>query len=99
MSFTLMELAIHPKYQEKARKDIEKAIEKHGLTYEAFNDMKYLDQCIAEGVRLHPPVSTIDRYTRQDYKVHLISKKIIKLILFLILFKRRAKYFVLKFSF
>ena len=69
MSFTLMELANNYEYQDKARKDIEKAIGKYGLTYEAFNDMKYLDQCIAEGVRLHPPVSTIDRYTRQNYKV------------------------------
>ncbi|XP_014213303.1 cytochrome P450 6k1 [Copidosoma floridanum] len=68
-AFTLMELAAHPEYQEKARRDIERAIKEHGLTYEAFNDMKYLDQCIAEGVRLHPPVSTIDRYTRQNYTI------------------------------
>jgi cytochrome P450 len=69
MSFTLMELANHPKYQKLARQDINQAIAKHGWTYEAFNDMKYLDQAIAEALRLHPPVSTIDRYTRQDYKV------------------------------
>lgn len=68
-AFTLMELANNHEYQEEARKDVNKAIEKHGLTYEAFNDMKYLDQCIAEGIRLHPPISTLDRYTRQDYKV------------------------------
>ncbi|XP_011164532.2 cytochrome P450 6k1 [Solenopsis invicta] len=68
-SFTLMELAKHPEYQELARKDINRAIEKHGWTYEAFKDMKYLEQAILEGLRLHPPVSTIDRYTRQDYKI------------------------------
>lgn len=73
-SFTLMELAKHPEYQELARKDINRAIEKHGWTYEAFKDMKYLEQAILEGLRLHPPVSTIDRYTRQDYKVNLKSK-------------------------
>lgn len=78
-SFTLMELASYPEYQQKAREDINKAIEKHGLTYEAFNDMKYLDQCIAEGVRLHPPVSTIDRYTRQDYQVRNDFYKITKI--------------------
>lgn len=68
-----MEIAAHPEIQERARQDIERAIAKHGMTYEAFNDMKYLDQCLAEGVRLHPPVSTIDRYTRQDYKVLLVQ--------------------------
>ncbi|XP_024942643.1 uncharacterized protein LOC107269568 [Cephus cinctus] len=69
MSFTLMELANHPEYQERVRQDINKAIDAHGFTFDAFNEMKYLDQAIAEGVRLHPPVSTIDRYTRKDYKI------------------------------
>lgn len=64
-----MELASHPEYQQKARKDILRATEKYGTTYEAYKDMKYLDLCIAEGVRLHPSVSTIDRYTKCDYKV------------------------------
>lgn len=68
-SFTLMELANHVDCQARAREDIERAFKEHGFTYEAFKDMKYLDQCIAEGIRLHPPVSTIDRYTRNDYTV------------------------------
>ncbi|KAL0125643.1 hypothetical protein PUN28_004617 [Cardiocondyla obscurior] len=68
-SFTLMELAKHQVYQDLARKDINNAIEKHGWTYEAFKEMKYLEQTILESLRLHPPVSTIDRYTRQNYKI------------------------------
>ncbi|KAK0078337.1 hypothetical protein PV326_009434, partial [Microctonus aethiopoides] len=68
-SFTLMELARNIKCQSRARHDILNAIDLHGWTYEAFNEMKYLDQCIAEGLRLHPPVSTIDRYTRNNYKI------------------------------
>ncbi|XP_057321580.1 cytochrome P450 6k1-like [Microplitis mediator] len=68
-AFTLMELAKNKDYQDRAREDIKRAIDKHGWTFEAFNEMKYLDQCIAEGVRLHPSVSTIDRYTREDYKI------------------------------
>ncbi|KAG6465215.1 hypothetical protein O3G_MSEX015006 [Manduca sexta] len=68
-AFTLMELAKNKAYQDRARADIKRAIDKYGWTLEAFNDMKYLDQCIAEGVRLHPPVSTIDRYTHRDYKI------------------------------
>ncbi|XP_014482828.1 PREDICTED: cytochrome P450 6k1-like [Dinoponera quadriceps] len=69
MSFTLMELSKHLEYQQLAREDINRAIDKYGWTYEAFNDMRYLDQAIAEGLRLYPPVSTIDRYTRQDYEI------------------------------
>lgn len=64
-----MELAKNPEFQQKARENVNAAIEKHGLTYEAFNDMKYLNQCIAEGIRLHPPVATIERNTRQDYQI------------------------------
>lgn len=73
MSFTLMELANHPECQELARQNIKQAIAKHGWSYEAFNNMEYLDQAIAETLRLHPPVSTIDRYTLKDYKVSLKS--------------------------
>lgn len=68
-SFTLMELAKNREYQNLARADINKAVDKHGWTFEAFNEMKYLEQCIAEGIRIHPPVSTIDRYTCNDYTV------------------------------
>ncbi|XP_070158233.1 cytochrome P450 6k1-like isoform X3 [Polyergus mexicanus] len=69
ISFTLLELAKHSTYQKLARQDINRAIDKHGWTYEAFQDMKYLDQTIAESLRLHPPLSTIDRCTREDYKI------------------------------
>ncbi|XP_023245000.1 cytochrome P450 6l1-like [Copidosoma floridanum] len=69
VSFTLMELAENPEYQDKAREDIERAIKEHGLTYSGFNDMKYLDQCIYESARLHPPVPTVDRLTKEDYEI------------------------------
>lgn len=68
-----MELARQKEYQEKARNDIMNAVEKYGWTYDAFNNMKYLDKCVAEGARLHPAVSTIDRCSRNDYKVQFSS--------------------------
>ncbi|XP_012525678.1 cytochrome P450 6k1 [Monomorium pharaonis] len=68
-AFTLMELAKHPEYQQLAREDINRAIEKHGWTFEAFQNMKYLEQTMLETLRLHPPVGTIDRCTLQDYKI------------------------------
>lgn len=53
--------------RKKSREDILKDIEKHGWT--AFSDMKYLDKFVAEGTRIYPPVSTIDRFTTKDYQV------------------------------
>lgn len=73
-SFALLRLAESTECQEKARENIKRGIDKHGMTYEAFTDMKYLDQAILETIRLHPPVSTIDRYTRCDYKVSIRQK-------------------------
>ncbi|XP_061708323.1 cytochrome P450 6k1-like [Cydia pomonella] len=68
-AFTLMELARHPEIQQRARENIQQAVKEHGWTYEGFKAMKYLDQCVAEGVRLHPPVSTVDRSAKEDYKI------------------------------
>ncbi|CAF4904828.1 unnamed protein product [Pieris macdunnoughi] len=68
-AFTLMELAKNSEYQDRARECIKTAIAQHGWTVEAFNNMKYLDQVIAEGLRLHPSVSTLDREALHDYKI------------------------------
>lgn len=68
-SFSMMELASNPEYQDLARQDINQAVDKYGWTYEAFTNMKYLDNVIAETLRLHPPLSFLDRYTRDDYQV------------------------------
>ncbi|XP_028161117.1 cytochrome P450 6k1-like [Ostrinia furnacalis] len=68
-AFTLMELAKEKNIQDRVREDIKRAIDKHGWTLEAFAKMRYLDQCISEGIRLHPSVSTVDRCTFEDYQI------------------------------
>lgn len=73
VSFTLMELARNKKCQDRAREDIRNTIELYGWSLEAFGEMKYLDQCVAEGIRLYPPVSTLDRCALNDYKVSSFS--------------------------
>ncbi|XP_063630770.1 cytochrome P450 6k1-like [Cydia splendana] len=68
-AFTLMQLARNRSIQERARADVQRAVQKHGWTYEAFVDMRYLQQCLQETMRIHPQVSTLDRVGREDYQI------------------------------
>lgn len=44
----MYELAIHEDIQRKARESVNEVLRKHGnkLTYEAVNDMQFLEQCV-----------------------------------------------------
>lgn len=57
-----MELAKSKKCQDRARDCVKSAVAKYGWTLEGFNEMKYMDYVISEGVRLHPSVPILDRY-------------------------------------
>ncbi|XP_062552478.1 probable cytochrome P450 6a14 [Armigeres subalbatus] len=70
MSYCLYELAQNIDLQNKARKCVADAIKKHGsMTYEAMQDMPYIDQCINESLRKYPPVSNLTRTVSKDYKL------------------------------
>ncbi|XP_055637675.1 probable cytochrome P450 6a13 [Toxorhynchites rutilus septentrionalis] len=70
MSYCLYELALNQELQEKARKDVFESLRKHGaMTYEAVQDMHYVDNCISESLRKYPPVSELTRSISKDYKV------------------------------
>ncbi|XP_055588836.1 probable cytochrome P450 6a13 [Uranotaenia lowii] len=71
MSFCMYELARNPELQEKARLEIEQVLAKHGssFTYEAIHEMKYLENCINESMRLYPPASISTRVVTKDYHV------------------------------
>lgn len=66
-----MEIAKNKEVQEKARADVKRAVAEYGWTYEAFNEMKYLDQCAHEGLRMYPSVPFLDRRARVDYNVSI----------------------------
>ncbi|KAI4502769.1 hypothetical protein M0802_001813 [Mischocyttarus mexicanus] len=67
--YTLAELARESKIQDRLRTEIREILKSDGLTYEAIQKMKYLNQVISETLRLHPPAPLIDRVATKDYVI------------------------------
>lgn len=62
-SYTLHQLAFNPDCQIKVQEEIDRVLAKHDnkLTYEAVNDMKYLEMAFYEGMRMYPSVGYLVR--------------------------------------
>ncbi|CAD7079520.1 unnamed protein product [Hermetia illucens] len=71
MAYSLYELALNPKIQERARQEVKDVLAKHEgkLTYEAAQEMTYIDQIISEALRKYPPVVFLTRKAAQDYQI------------------------------
>ncbi|XP_054004904.1 cytochrome P450 6a2-like [Hylaeus anthracinus] len=71
IAFCLHELALNAEIQEKTRRDIHDAIDNRDgkLTYDAVQDMKYLDMVIAETLRKYPPASLLSRRCEYQYQI------------------------------
>ncbi|XP_031624600.1 probable cytochrome P450 6a20 [Contarinia nasturtii] len=73
LTYCLYELALdkHKHIQDKARQEIVTVLDKHNgnLTYEAINEMTYIDQIINETLRKHPPASNLARMATSNYKL------------------------------
>ncbi|XP_043483753.1 cytochrome P450 6k1-like [Leptopilina heterotoma] len=71
MSFTLYELAVNTKVQNKLRLEIEEALKASGgkITYDMVMTLPYLDMVISETLRLYPILPFLDRVAIQDYKI------------------------------
>lgn len=71
MTFCLFELARNPKVQRKVQADIDAALSNHGgvFTYEALQEMTYLDNCIDETLRMYPPLAVLQRECIRDYRI------------------------------
>jgi len=69
--FMQYELAINPDIQNKLKAEIEDVLkDTNGKpTYEAVNDMKYLDAVINETLRLYPPSTFLDRICVKDFEM------------------------------
>ncbi|KAI0365140.1 cytochrome P450 [Pilatotrama ljubarskyi] len=66
LAITLSLLAEHPVVQEKLRKEILEASDGNDLGYDTLVSLPYLDAVCRETLRLHSPVTTVFRETRQD---------------------------------
>ncbi|XP_069699332.1 cytochrome P450 6j1-like [Periplaneta americana] len=71
ISFTLYELSLQPELQQRLRDDIVDVLNKHDhqLTYEAIQDMKYLDMVVSETLRKYPILPFLDRRSFSKYQL------------------------------
>ncbi|KAJ8733660.1 hypothetical protein PYW07_014211 [Mythimna separata] len=65
---SLVELGRNPEVQKKVHEEIDAVFEKNNgqLTYDSVLEMKYLDNCLSESLRLHPPIAFLTRQCVQD---------------------------------
>lgn len=63
MTFLMYLLAVNLNVQEWVREEIDAVLKKHNdeMTYEAINDMEYMDQVINETLRIYPAIQVIQR--------------------------------------
>nr|ACZ97410.2 cytochrome P450 CYP6CT1 [Zygaena filipendulae] len=68
---TAYELARNPDVQNRVREEILSVLARHDgrYTFEAQNEMKYLNMVIDETMRIHPPMRALIRRCTNDYKV------------------------------
>ncbi|XP_056636476.1 cytochrome P450 6j1-like [Diorhabda sublineata] len=71
MSWMMFELAFNQNIQDKLREEIIEVIKKHEgkITWQAIQEMKYLDMCYLETLRRYPIVPFLDRKAIEDYKI------------------------------
>ncbi|KAH8284840.1 hypothetical protein KR054_001666 [Drosophila jambulina] len=83
-AFTLYELSMYPELLKEAQEEVDAVLKKHNLkpkdkfTYEAVQDLKFLELCIMETIRKYPGLPFLNRVCTEDYPVpgtsHTITK-------------------------
>lgn len=70
LAFCLLELAVNPDIQSKARREVFNATNSHGgISYEALQKMKYLDAILSETLRKYPPAANLVRAVTKPYTI------------------------------
>ncbi|KAH8411001.1 hypothetical protein KR222_006070 [Zaprionus bogoriensis] len=74
-AFTLYELAMYPELLKEARDEVDAVMARHRLkrgdkfTYEAVQDLKFMELCILETIRKYPGLPFLNRECTQDFPV------------------------------
>ncbi|XP_063540273.1 cytochrome P450 6B2-like [Cydia strobilella] len=70
-SYTLHELAHHPDHQRRCQKEIDAVLARYDnkLSYDAVKEMKFLEMCFREGMRLFPSVPSLQRMCVKPYTI------------------------------
>lgn len=97
-AYMFHELTHNPKVLEKLLIEIDDVLKKHNgdISYEAIQQMKYLDLCFKETLRKYPLASMVSRVASEDYEIPDTKYKLEKgtTVLFsLIGFHRDPNYF------
>ncbi|XP_073965058.1 cytochrome P450 6B6-like [Choristoneura fumiferana] len=68
-SYTLHQLAFHPEAQRKCQQEIDHVLSRYDnkLCYDAVKEMKYLEMCFKEGIRMFPSVGFLIRRCARQY--------------------------------
>ncbi|KAF4524102.1 hypothetical protein B566_EDAN007685 [Ephemera danica] len=71
MTFAMFELARRPELQRTARLHIEEVLQRHGgkVTYQALQDMTYLDWILQESLRKYPPLPFLNRKCNKNFLI------------------------------
>lgn len=86
LSWVLYNLAKHPEYQERCRKEVQELLrdrEPKEIEWDDLTQLPFMTMCIKESLRLHPPVTVISRCCTEDIKLpdgRVIPKGVICLI-------------------
>lgn len=70
-SACLMNLAQHQDVQDRLREEVDRVLAKHGgvMSYEALQEMKYMEQCLEETMRMFPALGLLPRVVTRDYQL------------------------------
>uniref|UniRef100_A0AAT9UU12 Cytochrome P450 6PV1 n=1 Tax=Maconellicoccus hirsutus TaxID=177089 RepID=A0AAT9UU12_MACHI len=71
LSMTLYELARNPEIQRKVREEVDRVVEKYDgeITYDALQEMTYMEMVIYETIRLYPSLPFLIRSCTKTYKI------------------------------
>ncbi|KAJ6649781.1 putative cytochrome P450 6a14 [Pseudolycoriella hygida] len=98
MSYCMYEMSRKPEIQRRAQQEIDAVLKQYDgkLTYESIAEMKYVDRCVDETLRLHPAFGTIARECTKDYKIadtNIVIQKGTSLIVPIAAIHRDGKYY------